>query len=371
MPAMAAQLAPPPQDDDGATLTRLHDFFLSESAATEQGRDVEGEETLVLDPGDMETLLRRHLPDLDSRFDRTHRFPILELIQSTYWDGLPVFRENTTVQAQLIRSFRYIFSQIRQGGPCESQASRVILRLADAFSACQAVQGRVIDALYGELSGRDKGLPEQILSLADELKDRALVSAIIQEHPNAPTQDDANPHEQMPHLESAYRKALGPRLGLRGIAAARADRCAPPLGSDKCTRVLNHLRSSFLVSDLVDTIVNDVNQPDRQENPPERRIDRTVLCKWASQGANGFDPHSVFHDSDVREYPTEPEGPAARMEEPYLTTAVVTSMLACMFVSSKPAPAASAPEPAAPSSTSASKAKGNKKGKKGSRRQGK
>jgi hypothetical protein len=30
-------------------------------------------------------------------------------------------------------------------------------RLVDAFTACQAEQGRVIDALYGLISGRDKG----------------------------------------------------------------------------------------------------------------------------------------------------------------------------------------------------------------------
>lgn len=39
----------------------------------------------------------------------------------------------------------------------------VMGRLVDAYTACQAEQGRVIDALYGILSGRDKGLKVSLI----------------------------------------------------------------------------------------------------------------------------------------------------------------------------------------------------------------
>lgn len=42
----------------------------------------------------------------------------------------------------------------------------VMGRLVDAYTACQAEQGRVIDALYGILSGRDKGLKVSLTPLS-------------------------------------------------------------------------------------------------------------------------------------------------------------------------------------------------------------
>lgn len=47
-----------------------------------------------------------------------------------------------------------------------SDARMVMGRLVDAYTACQAEQGRVIDALYGILSGRDKGLKVSLTPLS-------------------------------------------------------------------------------------------------------------------------------------------------------------------------------------------------------------
>jgi len=55
---------------------------------------------------------------------------------------------------------RFIFAAVPSLAPKARRA--VLTTLAEAFQSCQAEQARVIDELFGMLSGRDKGLREQV-----------------------------------------------------------------------------------------------------------------------------------------------------------------------------------------------------------------
>lgn len=67
---------------------------------------------------------------------------------------------------------RFIFD--RAPGLGDRERRTHLRALAEAFTACQAEQARVIDAIYGELSGRDRGLREQVLAMLDQCKQRTL-----------------------------------------------------------------------------------------------------------------------------------------------------------------------------------------------------
>jgi len=209
--------------------------------------------------------------------------------------------------------------------------------------------------LYGEVSGRDQGLRGQILSLVDGLKEVAFTGAVHEAHPDAWRQDDSNPSQQLPHLDSAYRRALAGPLGLRGGKAARADYCAASLSTERIERIAASIRQRFSVQDVVQSLVSDVNQPDISDagasvsggggsgggasgDPPTRRIDRRALCQWASSPAAiaaGFEAHSIFYDDDLaQDYSSPPSGSAAALLQPYLSNTVALRALECIFLAS-------------------------------------
>jgi len=172
----------------------------------------------------------------------------------------------------------------------------MLRRLVDAYAACQMEQGRVIDSLYGTLSGRDKSFREQVLSLLDLQKEQTLTEVVNKLNPNSCNTSDEDPYEQFPHIYSSYLIAIGEKIGLRGVKAARLDQHALPIDDFHTNQLYQLFWRLFSVSEFIDCVINDVNQQDKEA---DRLLDRDLLFQWAgSQKGIHFDPFCVCYDED-------------------------------------------------------------------------
>jgi len=274
-------------------------------------------------------LLKQHVATLPSLVARDGSTPVARFIHSSYHSGLPLFESNPAVQAQLILAIRFVLAKVH-AGMSASLAREVMTRLAEAFTACQAVQCRVIDSLYGDLSGRDGNLKDQLLTVLDALKEQTLEQVAHFLNPNAWRQGDEHPQAQLPHILSSYRVRWGHHFGLRGVKASQCDNSAPTLSGDHALEVRNLFYERFDEKELINECLLDVNQPG---DTAERRISRESLAKWAgSQSvAGGFDPHSIYWDEERSD---EFSGrPAVGEEfEPFLSLTVAREMVGVLLM---------------------------------------
>jgi len=160
-------------------------------------------------------------------------------------------------------------------------------------------QGRVIDSLYGSISGRDKSFKYQFLSLVDIHKEHVMNQLVNYFNPNAWKTDDSNPTGQVPHIQSSYCNAFGTELGLRGVKAAKLDRDKITISDQQKEKLITSFKRLFSVSEIITVFIADVNQ---QNENSDRLINRESLMKWAGEeNGNGFDAHSIYYDE------TQPE----------------------------------------------------------------
>merc|ERR1711975_55516 len=275
-----------------ASGSNLKAFLLSAKAVTQKVSSREA--PLELSDEDILACLRRHVVGLDTLMSRDGETPAAVYILGTYRAGLPLFNRHPEVQASVVTAMRFILWKVHQDTLSERVARDAMIRLSEAFTACQAVQGRVIDTLYGELSGRDRGFPDQMLGLVHEVKERALEATANSLNPDAWRQGDDVPAKQLPHILSSYRVAVE--------------------------------------EELLQEFIKDINQPGCDR---DRRINRTQLAQWvgAEGSARGLDPHRIYYD-DAR--PEQYIGrPAAGEEyEPFLEPEIARSILAAVFLGS-------------------------------------
>jgi hypothetical protein len=170
---------------------------------------------------------------------------------------------------------------------------------AEAYTNCQPVQARVIDTLQAEIRGvSSHSLPSQLRSFVEVKREMALDHTVCHFHPGAPTQDDGNPTEQLPHLSNRYRRHLGAQVGLGGprLEVAKNDRNAQfrlPVPKKKALQIF---WKEFHAMEVVNSLVADVNQPGTDV---ERRVDPELVMKWAGQEPTVA--HRVFYDEATPE----------------------------------------------------------------------
>lgn len=313
-----------------ASGSNLKAFLLSAKAVPQKVSSREA--PLELSDEDILACLRRHVVGLDTLMSRDGETPAAVYILGTYRAGLPLFNRHPEVQASVVTAMRFILWKVHQDTLSERVARDAMIRLSEAFTACQAVQGRVIDTLYGELSGRDRGFPDQMLGLVHEVKERALEATANSLNPDAWRQGDDVPAKQLPHILSSYRVAVGEELGLHGVEAARCDYCAKQIQPAEACKVATLLFERFQEEELLQEFIKDINQPGCDR---DRRINRTQLAQWvgAEGSARGLDPHRIYYD-DAR--PEQYIGrPAAGEEyEPFLEPEIARSILAAVFLGS-------------------------------------
>jgi hypothetical protein len=250
----------------------------------------------------------------------------------TYSNGLPIYNANPSVQQHTVQAMRAIFAEIKGGTRGEPWKRKILARLVDAFRACQAEQGRVIDAVYGTVTGRDKSFREQVLAVVDVQKELVLENCVNKLNPQAWKQSDEIPQKQVPHITSSYRVAAGAELGLRGMQAALMDHCRFEVPPADVRVVVEAFRRMFRVDELCDLLVHDVNQ---QSKDADRLVSRDDLGRWAGNGDenNGFDSHSIFYDEDQPEAYKDLGKPTdENLYQPFLNRRVALEVLKALFL---------------------------------------
>jgi len=270
-----------------------------------------------------------NIPGVSSMMDRTGSVPVCQYIVSTYTSGLPIFQSNHSVQQHTIHALRYVIfkASILPDGP----KKQLLRRLSEAFTACQMEQGRVIDSLYGSLSGREKSFREQILNLVDIQKEQVMNQLINHFNPKAWRTGDDNPQGQLPHIQSSYSKSFGEELGLRGYKAAKLDRDKVSISSKDRNKLISSFNTLFHMSDLIKSILADVNQ---QDENAERLVNRESLMKWAGDGSmnNGFQSHKIFYDeTNESDYKDLGKPKEDNIYQPFLSPSVIVSLLYHLF----------------------------------------
>jgi len=261
--------------------------------------------------------------------DRTGSVPVCQYIASTYTSGLPIFQSNSSVQQHTIQALRYVI--FKATTLPDAPKKQLLRRLAEAFTACQMEQGRVVDSLYGSLSGREKSFRDQILNMVDIQKEQVMNQLINHYNPSAWRTGDDNPQGQLPHIQSSYSKSFGEELGLRGFKAAKLDKDKVSVSSKDKNTLVSSFRKLFHMSDLINSIMADVNQ---QDENAERLVNRDSLMKWAGDSSvnNGFDSHQIFYDetkeSDYKDIGKPKE---ENIFQPFICPSVTVSLLYHLF----------------------------------------
>jgi len=302
---------------------------LSPKAATEK-ESQENEDVPFMEPALITKLLIENVSGLRNMMDRTGTKPVTEYILSTYLTGLPLFETNTSVQQHTIKAIRYILHKATLLP--EKTRKPILKRLAEAYTACQMEQGRVIDSLYGSISGRDKTFKEQVLNLVDIQKEHVLNQIVNHFNPNAWKTGDDNPHGQIPHIQSSYCTEIGTKLGLRGIKAAKMDYNKFNLDSQSAERIEEAFKRLFSVTELLNTFVADVNQ---QDPNAERLINRDSLAQWAGDKTvnNAFEAHSIYYDAEKANQWGDLGKPKEENQyQPFLNPTVALNILEHLFL---------------------------------------
>jgi len=289
----------PPKRNEGGDkkeiFEQLHNFFLSSRGGTEKEKDDKNEKVPEVTKEQMNAILKENVEDLENMLDRSGATPVSNYIISTYYSGLPLFKGNNALQNHTIHAMRVIFHKAPALPP--SVRKPMFQRLAEAYSACQMEQGRVIDSIYGAITGRDKTFKEQILMFVDVQKEDVLNQIVNRYNPDAWKTSDDNPKGQIPHIQSSYTIAMGDKLGLRGVKAAKMDKDSFNVDPRNVAVLTKCFKRLFSVQEVINAFIADVNQ---QEEGVDRIVDCNSLTKWAGdpQVNNGFPGHGIFYDED-------------------------------------------------------------------------
>jgi len=318
----------------------IKDILLSPAVSTEQVQQ-NIPKAPIKNPSreEVEAMLAHYVPSISTMKGRRGRLKVIDLILHTATKGLPSFKGDPTLTNHIKSSLLCIINtcivHIASKNPDKTTTSShkmIIEQLVDAFQACQAVQARVIDTLFGIVSCRDKTLADQILVIVDAQKQKTLNTLVNQVFKKAWTASDKTPQLQVPHLQNGMRQAFGARFGLAGVRAANIDASANKQVATKLKDMVTKLyEKEFSVDELASALVNDVN---RADDASSRIINRDDLAKWAGSPLatdKEFVSHSIFYDEDHKDrYAGEPV--KDQEYQPFLSLDVAMDILYTAFV---------------------------------------
>lgn len=321
------------QDAHAKEFDALKKVFLSPACCTDsKAEHSSSPPPILLNSAQITALLKKYVPNVTSMRDRRNMSCIIDFIVSSYFNGLPFYDSVPAVKQHIKNALQCIFDFANDPSKSETEKKRHLMRLADAFTSCQAEQGRVIDTIYGMITGRTKGLRDQILALVDEQKMRVMDTVIVEIHPEA-AQKTLVSSVQFPHLESSYIHAVGRQLGMRGVEGSGVDRNITMLSKGECKDVLQRFHRLFSVFEVIQTFVDDVNQQDEDN---DRLISRDDLLRWAGDESvnRGFDKFSIFYDEsrDPSEY-NDAKPKEENEYQPFLTREVALDIFNKIFIS--------------------------------------
>lgn len=210
-----------------------------------------------------------------------------------------MLRESTGISNHSRDALRFVLWAIDERTRFKSlprwQARKLLRRVIEAFQSCQDEQARVIDEVFGQLSGRVQSLEAQVLALLAREKEN-----VIDKITTLYSGEDASDDRQR-RMRNRLVADLGRELGLSGMSAAAADvdHIDPPLTATEKLDRSNSFAIMFHALEFCESVAADINQ---QAEDAERFIVLGSLIKWTSPdnaaGNGGFDSHSIFFDNE-------------------------------------------------------------------------
>jgi len=109
------------------------------------------------------------------------------------------------------------------------------------------------------------------------------------------------------------------------------DRDKVSIPSKDKIKLVTSFKSLFHLSDLINSILADVNQ---QDENAERLINSDSLMKWAGDSSvnNGFESHIIFYDeTNESDYKDTGKPKEENIYQPFLSPPVIVSLLYHLF----------------------------------------
>eukprot|EP00043_Microstomoeca_roanoka_P007659 m.73944 g.73944 ORF g.73944 m.73944 type:complete len:433 (+) comp13918_c0_seq7:99-1397(+) len=304
---------------------KLHSILTSTNVQRVVATDTQPleQQQAEMDEASLLQLFRQHVQDVDDLRDWSGLVPVTNFFHKTYSAGLPIYAQQPELNRYFIQCFRVIIHQAAQGKPAAIQS---LTPLAEAFQSCQAEQGREINRIYGVLTGRDKSLPEQIAAFIDTYKQNVMYEVINKRF--EATEDNGQPHKQVPHILSRCLVDVGEELGLSGIDLAEADPAKPgPLSLQKRSEVVTTFRELFSIKQLLEDLTSDINQ----SGNVERAINRSHLLSWKPPNEYMFLREHIFYDEDRPELYNNTQPGEGEEYEAFVFPGFMAELLLCLF----------------------------------------
>jgi len=260
---------------------------------------------------------------------------VVRYIAETACAGLPMYAAVPELKEHTKSCMRYILHR-SQSMENTRDRNQILHRLADAFTGCQAGQARVIDLIYGRLSGREKTFFDQVSSMIDAQLDRTLETITHRRNPGA------NDSHRLPHIQSRYMADTGRSVGMRpavvqsGLQDPHAQHGdAAPLAPAVKEAIEMEFREAFDVVELAESLAADINLAPGSSMTGERYVEPLVLFEWAkpenSKQNKGFPSHSIFYDDDNPEPYRGAKPQDGNQGMPFVHAVVVLDILERLF----------------------------------------
>eukprot|EP00471_Norrisiella_sphaerica_P007353 CAMPEP_0184481926 /NCGR_PEP_ID=MMETSP0113_2-20130426/3516_1 /TAXON_ID=91329 /ORGANISM="Norrisiella sphaerica, Strain BC52" /LENGTH=225 /DNA_ID=CAMNT_0026861377 /DNA_START=98 /DNA_END=775 /DNA_ORIENTATION=- len=203
---------------------------------------------------------------------------------------------------------------------------QLTIELASGFTACQAVQQRVIYSLYARLANIELDFEAQMFKALSQFKHRALDTAVV----------FAIGKNADPHWRSAVHVAVLEELGVEvdGYDAAFMDKDRRVLTTKQRETAMKAFLRSFSAQEFILEFVQDINQDKGSGRAGlVRNFGLKKLCQWVSEHKKeSFDPYSIYYDEKKSsEYATH-QSKKFRSMVPFLSFNVARSILKMMGI---------------------------------------
>ncbi|GAB5372137.1 hypothetical protein AAMO2058_001639700 [Amorphochlora amoebiformis] len=267
------------------------------------------------------------IKEIGSMRDRTNTKPVKQFMLSTLISGLPLFSKHPKINKEVMMCMAYVFRKLIDEKDL-TRKKNLAIELASAFSACQAVQQRVIYSLFAKLANIEFDFREQMFKALSQYKHRALdQSVLISIGVNAD-----------PHWRSACHVEVFQKLGVEvdGYQAALMDKDRRRLQPNQAKKVISSFLSFFSANDFIQEFIADTNQAGGSDKKGvARNFDLQKLYQWASKQDPGvFNKYSIYYDEDTPKDYVSPQPNKDRSILPYLSPKVARKILTLLGICS-------------------------------------
>ena len=294
-------------------------------------RDAKSEVSkLSISYGDASKLLSSY-SEIRAMRDRTGSTPVIQFILSTLTSGLPLFRDKPETNREVVAAIGYVLAKTRaeKNAP---RRKRLALELAEAFTACQAVQQRVIYGMFARLANVELSFPQQVFRALSRFKHRALDNTVVAL---------LGARGADPHARSSAHVIVYEDTGVEvdGYAAAKMDkdRGRFPFTRER-KKIVDLFLKYFSAHEFLQEMMADVNQPAGEDGKGKgasstRIFDLDKLYRWAGeQDSSVFDKYAIFYDEENAADYSRPQPKAERSVAPYLSEKIARSILRVLGV---------------------------------------